>query len=458
VSGRTLGWLLWYAGRLQLAEGERAQAEDLWRQLEALAERTRVVTARLCVLQRDITLATVDGQLEDALAQLRHFVAYADESGASVRGRDSALLWLVAPVLYLGRAEAWLAAFDEYTRLVPQASQAWIALTPTRAVCLAHLGRVDEALTVIGPLLDEVDPASSEDQRATAVLVMLLQAAILLNHHAAAVGLSARLARVAHLAINVGSGSPCIARHLGDAAVLLGNRAPARAYYLQALESAGKIRFRPELAVIHMRLAELLLDDGDESDAREHLEVAIPELRDMNMQPGLAHALSLLDGIDLPGTAPPTDVPASALSTVLTGREQEVARLLAAGRTNREIAVALVMTCSRYRYRYRHAAATGSRIQLHRNRARAAFFPKPTPHSPTSPSSQNSKTGLTTSRPSATGGRRGDSPPYRTHDRELPWQCPNRESADQGTVVPNSQRPKSRRMRGGRLPPLPPAR
>jgi tetratricopeptide (TPR) repeat protein len=298
VNGRTLGRLLWTAGRLQLGEGERARAEELWRQLEELADRTHVVNVRLDLLQRDIALAIVDGHLEDALALLKRYVEQADESGASVQGRDLALVWLTAPVLYLGRAEMWLAAFDEYTRLVPPAAQAWFAFVPTRAVCLAHLGRVEEALTVVGPLLDEVDPASSEDERNTAVLVMLLQAAVLLGHRAAAVGLSARLACVAHVAAYTGSGFSSIARHLGDAAALVGNRSGARAYYLQALESAGKIRFRPELALTHLRLAELLLeevDDAERKGALDQLDLAVPELRDMHMQPSLERGIRLLE-------------------------------------------------------------------------------------------------------------------------------------------------------------------
>src|SRR5262249_17479841 len=40
VSSRSLGPLLWYAARLLLANGERARAEDLWRQVEELANRT----------------------------------------------------------------------------------------------------------------------------------------------------------------------------------------------------------------------------------------------------------------------------------------------------------------------------------------------------------------------------------------------------------------------------------
>jgi DNA-binding CsgD family transcriptional regulator len=344
VSGRAVGQVLWYAGRLHLAEGERARAEVLWRQLEELADRTQVVSARSSVLYRDVLLATVDGQLQHALALAKRFVEQADESGLSVRGRDTALLVLTAPVIYLGRTDVWLEMFADYARLVPQASQAWFALVPTRAVCLAHIGRVEEALAVVGPLLDEVEPNSGEDQRATAVLVMLLQAAVLLGHHRAALGLSARLACVAHLAANVGSGSACIARHLGDAASLLGDRATARAYYFQALESAGKIRFRPELALAHLRLAELLFDeagDVERTEAQEHLDFAIPELRDMHMRQWLERALALRADHRPPQAQAPVR---PATSDTLTAREREIAGLVADGLSNREIAEQLVIS------------------------------------------------------------------------------------------------------------------
>ena len=136
----------------------------------------------------------------------------------------------------------------------------------------------------------------------------------------------------------------CIARHLGDAAELVGDRTAARGYYMQALEAAGKIRFRPELALTHLRLAELLLKEPDAaalSESLEHLNIAIPELRDMKMQPGLERALALR------ANAAPTVAKSTALESAadgLTAREREIARLVAVGRSNREIADALVIT------------------------------------------------------------------------------------------------------------------
>ena len=90
----------------------------------------------------------------------------------------------------------------------------------------------------------------------------------------------------------------------------------------------------------HLRLAELLnADERDAAEALTHLNVALPELRDMHMQPGLERALGLLEQLEHRAAASRGDA-----TQVLTGREREVARLLAGGRTNRKIADTLVIT------------------------------------------------------------------------------------------------------------------
>jgi hypothetical protein len=156
---------------------------------------------------------------------------------------------------------------------------------------------MDEARTLVGPLLDEIACGSSEDETPLAVLAVLLQAAIVAEHRAAAQALAARLVCVTHLTGDTGVHT-CVARHLGDAAALMRNATAARGYYVQALESAGKIRFRPELALTHLRLAELLLEDKVErAEALEHLNIALPELRDMKMQPALERGLTLLEQV-----------------------------------------------------------------------------------------------------------------------------------------------------------------
>jgi ATP/maltotriose-dependent transcriptional regulator MalT len=345
VSGRTLGSFLWISGVLQLAKGDRAGAEEVWRQMEEVAERTHVATVRLLVPQRNATLAFVDGQLEKSLESVGRLIARADELGASVRGRFFRLATLNSPVLYLGRAKLWLSALEDYNRF---AGPAWVQSVPTvvavRAICLAQLARVEEGRALATPVLDAVDAGGSEKELPIRDLSPLLHAAVLFEHRRAAKVLSDQLACVSDLAISDWLFPTCLARELGDAAVLLGDRPAARAYYEQALEAAGKIRFRPELALTHVSLAELLSgqpNDAARSDLLEHLDIAIPELRDMKMQPALERALALKDKFEAAASHVSTR---RSASDGLTAREREIASLIADGLSNHDIAKKLVIS------------------------------------------------------------------------------------------------------------------
>jgi DNA-binding CsgD family transcriptional regulator len=340
VSAQTLGHVLEFAGNFQLAAGKRARAEELWREVEELAERTHVVSVKLFVSRRDVILAIVDGHLQDAQVQLRRYVERADELGLSLRGRMLRLQMLYSLVRYLGRAETWLTASDEFARMGGFRTES--TALPRAATCLAVLGRLEEARALVGPMLDEIAAGSSDDETLFG-LVNFLEAAIAVGHPRAASELMARLDCVAHQSIGPAF-QTCVARHLGDAAVLVGDRTAARAYYAQALEAAGKIRFRPELALTHLSLAQLLLEEADDisrSEALAHLDTAIPELRDMKMQPALERALALSHKLE-PASARATQ--RIARSDGLTSREREIASLIAEGRSNHEIAEQLVIT------------------------------------------------------------------------------------------------------------------
>ena len=121
---------------------------------------------------------------------------------------------------------------------------------------------------------------------------MFLQAALLLGDRDAVRSISVELVTLANDALTLGD-STCVARHLGAASALLGNVEEARAYYFQALEVCTRIRFRPEIALTRLALAELLLEHypAERSAAIAHLDFAIGELQDMKMQPALERAL-----------------------------------------------------------------------------------------------------------------------------------------------------------------------
>jgi len=67
----------------------------------------------------------------------------------------------------------------------------------------------------------------------------------------------------------------------------------ARADYKEALRVSTEFRFRPEVALTRLGIAELLLKHypNDKKEALEHLDFAIKEFREMKMQPSLERAL-----------------------------------------------------------------------------------------------------------------------------------------------------------------------
>ena len=85
-----------------------------------------------------------------------------------------------------------------------------------------------------------------------------------------------------------------IDRHRGAAATLLGEPQQALEHDRRGLEAAEQVGFRPEVALIRLGLAELLLDHHLEQreQALEYLDCAIAEFQAMQMQPSLERALS----------------------------------------------------------------------------------------------------------------------------------------------------------------------
>jgi uncharacterized protein (DUF924 family) len=74
---------------------------------------------------------------------------------------------------------------------------------------------------------------------------------------------------------------------------MLGRPEAGRKYYGDALKVATEMRFRPEIALTRLQLAELLLEyfPEEKSEALEHLDFSINEFREMKMQPSLERAL-----------------------------------------------------------------------------------------------------------------------------------------------------------------------
>ena len=84
-----------------------------------------------------------------------------------------------------------------------------------------------------------------------------------------------------------------LARLVGQAAMLEGDRETARASFERALDWATSVGHRPEIALSRFAIAELLLggDLEERTTAQDHLDFAIEEFRAMKMQPSLERAL-----------------------------------------------------------------------------------------------------------------------------------------------------------------------
>jgi DNA-binding NarL/FixJ family response regulator len=263
----------------------------------------------------------------------------------------------------MGRGEEALAALGEWAELGGVDFLGGIEVL--RVLVRAHLGQAAEAREALQGLVAEPHFGFDDENVPSYMLALLLEAAILVGDAELCSVVGERLAPAANLSTAFVAYT-CPARHLGVAAALLGEPDKSRKYYHQALEAAAKIRFRPEIALTRLQLFELLFEHypDERAEALDHLDFAIVELRDMNMQPSLVRALRHRDAL----SAQPAKAP--AYPGGLTEREVEVLRLLWQRKTNREIADELVLS---QRTVQRHIANIYAKIDV-RNRAEATAF------------------------------------------------------------------------------------
>jgi len=353
IRPRLVAAILGPGGMKLLDQGDRARVEAMWRDAADLAARTGDAFLGLVQLIVNPLLDTVDGRFNAAVETGRQLITRSDELGMSRLGRVFAGHGSTRPLIHLGREEDALA--------LPLISP-W-----SRIVCLAHLGRKTEAQEELRTFLERFKATVEAGELSIDIALWVLETAILVEDRDATAVLADHLRPIASLP-TVGFALTCVARHLGAAAVLLGDHAAARSYYEQALAVCATIRFRPEIALTRLQLAELLLahNPSERAIALAHLDFAISELREMGMQPALERALTLKDRLD----AGPGRRTAPAYPDGLSQREVEVLRLLAAGRTNQEIADALVLSV---RTIENHTASIYAKIGA-RSRAEATAY------------------------------------------------------------------------------------
>jgi tetratricopeptide (TPR) repeat protein len=289
VDALVAGAALEMAGNAFLALGQRQHAEEAWGELRAMAKRTGQFYVSLFSTAMDALLTLMDGRLEDVMDMARRIRSRGEEAGVFQTAYIHAILADYRAQVYLGRN------LETLVRALRDASGVWDRFVANAGlpVVLAHLGQKDEASEMLERwVVRRPGIATAEDETAAYWDTLHIEAAVLAGHRRAAELLLKRFGGASVITSGI-TFPTCIARHLGGACALLNRPDEARTYYQEAIKVATEMRFRPELALTRLQLAELLLEHypKERAEALEHLDFAIADFQDMKMQPSLERAL-----------------------------------------------------------------------------------------------------------------------------------------------------------------------
>jgi predicted ATPase len=288
VSMLMLNWGFTIMLQTFLEFGMRRRAEDIAAEMRATAERSGQANLVIGSMLNDATIAIWDGHLEEAVAMRRSILTRAEELGIVEVARQWTV-WILRARVHLGDAGRALEFVLEGTRAMLRNVGADMIIM----LCLAHLGRDSEVAEMLERLVVTRPAVGSADDKTSEWLdVTSLEAAVLTRHRQATELLLRRLTDCASR--TTGMWFPvCIGRFLGAAAASLGRPDEAHKYYQEAIKVCTEMKFRPELALTRLQLAELLLEHypDEKKEALEHLDFAIKEFQDMKMQPSLERAL-----------------------------------------------------------------------------------------------------------------------------------------------------------------------
>jgi tetratricopeptide (TPR) repeat protein len=279
-----------YAFTAFLACGQRGRAEDMAHITRELASRWAQFNAVAWATSVDACIALLDGKLDQIVEAYEHLI---DLTHDTERGQST----LVTAMIYGLRAILYLGDTDEYRdrllwKVIPEQMN-----TPVFRyipLYLAYHGRTDEVNERLERMLVARPDITSVDDLTHAWLdIAYLESAVLVKHRKAAELLLKRFTDNTLATTGTNLGTTCIARHLGAACALLNRPDEARQHYQEAIRVCTEMRFRPELALTRLQLAELLLEHypAEKKEALEHLNFAIKEFREMKMQPSLERAL-----------------------------------------------------------------------------------------------------------------------------------------------------------------------
>jgi DNA-binding CsgD family transcriptional regulator len=298
--------------------------------MRTLAEKTHQPNSEMMAVLMSGVALVLDGRLEEAIDQ-------GDQIHARILGElgipqyESAVAeWYARPALYLGR-------YDVLEQMTNSGCMFW------REFLAAASGQDEVARAFLDSAVKErlnLDP--TDDETAVRDDMALLEMAILTRHKEGAEFIVRRYEPWGLVTSGHGGFGPVsIGRLLGEACAMLGRPDDAQRHLDRALAEMTAMRFRPEAALVRLALADLLLQGfpDQRSAAHKYLDAAIIEFEAMKMSPALKRALRLR-GRRRRVAAPESTPPAGGL----TEREVEVLRLVAAGKSSREIGDELVLS------------------------------------------------------------------------------------------------------------------
>jgi ATP/maltotriose-dependent transcriptional regulator MalT len=326
-----------------LQVGERSKADQERGELSRLASQTRHQQFRISAAAGDALFAMLDGRLEEAM-----------KSAAIPYGTFSHILH--------GRLAGWLGDTEALEKdLTWNDRRRQDSAIIHRAYYLAQLGRLDEARqTLVDLSARHFEPP---DQVISFGMTTLLLETVSISEDRAHAEVLLRILSNSrrHLAK---PHAVLVPRHLGRLAALLGDRERARDLYMEAISFCEAMSYRPELALTRLDLARLLLDSGEREESLSLIALASGEFEAMGMIPWLekAEALRMRPA--------GRNKVVSKYPNGLSEREVEVLRLIAAGKSNPEIALELTISLNTVQ---RHVANVLSKTNL-ANRTAAASY------------------------------------------------------------------------------------
>ena len=278
VSAPVLAVALIRMSHVFLSWGQRSQFDGIVGELEQLSLRTDQPFALLISMSAKCVSSFLDGHLAEAVSAYQTLTSRGEQMGLSEWANLMGIMVVLRPMLYLGKSEGILLLMDRFGTSIH-----------LRLLYLAHTGHDDEATAILDQLeIDSLQNSVPDDDQPSWSEIMYLEAATIVGHRPSVKSL---LRRSANCVVSISGqySATCVHRHLGAAAAMLGETDRARAYYVQALEVARQTRFRPEVALTRLQLAELLLEHypSERSQALEHLESAFSDFKEMKMQPAL---------------------------------------------------------------------------------------------------------------------------------------------------------------------------